>query len=89
MKPINTIGLYLFEPSKHNIHVPTAITDKYPGIEFRGKPFSIKNKNYIRAKYKGGWIQIYIGEIFYYCFEDDFFHFSTDFKNEIKYANHY
>jgi hypothetical protein len=87
MIPINTIGRKHFghgwEPSPGNIHVSKDVSDKYPQMIFKGKPFPIKGRDmeeFIRATYMDGSIQMEIGECFYYSFCDDFFWFASDFK---------
>lgn len=51
-----------------NVHVPIEIIEKYPGYNFTGKPFKLKNgKLYIRA------LHTTLGETHYYSFDEDFF----------------
>lgn len=52
-----------------NIHVPDNIRDKYPQMEFRGKPFDYKNRKVIKA------VNHTINQHFTYSFEEDFFWF--------------
>ena len=52
-----------------NSYVPQEIIDKYPHMEFRGKPFIIKDRTVIRADNPA----TNIG--YYYSFKEDFFWF--------------
>lgn len=54
-----------------NIHVPETIRKKYPNMEFRGKPRSMKGRTVIEATNHA------IGMNFYYSFEEDFFWFTN------------
>jgi len=54
-----------------NIHVPETIRKKYPNMEFRGKPRSMKGRTVIEATNHA------IGMTFYYSFEEDFFWFTN------------
>lgn len=49
-----------------NKNVSREIQDKWPQFEFRGKPFIINSKQYIRVRWKNGYYKD-----FWYCFEDD------------------
>ena len=51
-----------------NIHVSKEIIDDWPGYEFRGLPFLLRDgKKYIRAYSKC------FNEVHYYCFQDNWF----------------
>ena len=52
-----------------NIHVPEEIRNKYPNMEFRGTPITIKNRKVIKAENHA------TGMSFYYSFDEDFFWF--------------
>ena len=54
-----------------NIHVSDEIRNKYPNMEFRGKPRNMKNRTVIEATNHA------IGMNFYYSFEEDFFWFTN------------
>ena len=54
-----------------NIHVSEEIRKKYPNMEFRGKPRSIKNRTVIEA------INHATNMNFYYSFDEDFFWFTN------------
>lgn len=60
-----------------NIHVSEEIRKKYPNVEFRGKPFSHKNKTLIEAR------NHHTDTGFYYCFEEDFLWHSKDGLNGV------
>lgn len=49
-----------------NIHVSAEIQEKYKCLEFRGKPFRLKNKTLIQCQHRT------LGSTLHYCFEDDF-----------------
>jgi hypothetical protein len=54
-----------------NIHVSQQIMDKYPNMEFRGKPIQIKNRTVIKA-------ENHVTDMsFWYSFEEDFFWFTN------------
>jgi hypothetical protein len=50
-----------------NIHVPQEILEKYPNMEFRGKPRIMKNRSVIEALCPA------TDDTFFYSFEEDFF----------------
>ena len=51
-----------------NIHISAELREKWPGYEFLGKPFTLRNgKTYMRAKHKT------LEQTHFYCFEEDFF----------------
>ena len=50
-----------------NSHVPLDIQNKYPNINFKGKPRIIKNRKVIKA------VNPTTGMNFYYSFDEDFF----------------
>lgn len=50
-----------------NNHVPEEIKNKYPNIEFRGKPRIINNRTVIEANNHA------TGMTFFYSFDEDFF----------------
>jgi len=52
-----------------NIHVPEEIRQKYPNMEFRGKPRQIKGRSVIEA------VNHATDMRFYYSFDEDFFWF--------------
>lgn len=54
-----------------NIHVQEEIRKKYPNIEFRGKPRSLKNRTVIEAANHATHMS------FYYSFDEDFFWFTN------------
>lgn len=54
-----------------NIHVSDEIRNKYPNMEFRGKPRNMKNRTVIEATNHS------TGMNFYYSFEEDFFWFTN------------
>jgi len=54
-----------------NSYVPQEIIEKYPHMEFRGKPFTIKNRKVIRADNPATNLP------YYYSFDEDFFWFRT------------
>ena len=54
-----------------NIHVPEEVRNRYPNIEFREKPRTIKNRTVIEA------INHTTDMNFYYSFEEDFFWFTN------------
>jgi hypothetical protein len=91
MKPINTLIIETikagghpcyWEPSKGNSHIPQCVVDKYPQMEFKGKVFYPKGRTdtFVRALYRDRYVQMEIGECFYYSIQDDFFYFSSDFQ---------
>jgi hypothetical protein len=53
-----------------NIHVPQQIIDKYPNMEFRGKPYAKDGRTVIRAENHS------TGQSFWYSLEEDFFWFT-------------
>ena len=56
---------------KLNTHVSKEIKEKYPNMEFRGKPRIIKGRTVIEA------VNNSLGMYFYYSFEEDFFWFKN------------
>ena len=54
-----------------NIHVPEEVRNRYPNMEFCGKPRTIKNRTVIEA------INHTTDMNFYYSFEEDFFWFTN------------
>ena len=60
-----------------NVHVPKKIAEKYPHIEFRGKPKRFKNRTIIEAYNPAANLK------FQYSFEEDFFWFSGQIPDYI------
>jgi hypothetical protein len=60
-----------------NVHVPKKIAEKYPHIEFRGKPKSFKNRTIIEAYNPAVKLKLQ------YSFEEDFFWFSGQIPDYI------
>jgi hypothetical protein len=60
-----------------NIHVPLDIQERFKSLEFRGTPFMIKNKKFIKAWHKCLNVNLY------YCFEDDFAWFYETWPDKI------
>ena len=54
-----------------NIHISEEIKNKYPNMEFRGKPRNIKNRTVIEA------FNHATNQNFYYSFQEDFFWFTN------------
>ena len=70
--------MFLIETIKNmNVHVPKQIAEKYPHIEFRGKPKRFKNRTIIEAYNPAVKIKLQ------YSFEEDFFWFSGQIPDYI------
>jgi len=57
-----------------NIHISKELKDEWPQYEFKGKPFVVNGKMYIKAKHK------VLNQVHFYSFEERFFWFDRPIK---------